>query len=427
MEKVFLIGIHLKSQNKKLRESLQSLAELARLTETAGGTVVGQMMLSLPKVHASTFIGSGKVSELAQLSQKKEFATLIFDEELKPAQQKNLSDLIPVKILDRTRLILDIFAKRARTKEGILQVELAQLSYHLPRITERYGRFEQQVGGIGTRGPGERKLEVEARVIRDKMAALKKELERVKLHREVARQRRESVPFPIVALVGYTNAGKSTLLNKLVESLGSPKEAIYADNKLFATLDPTTRRIKLPSGRWALFTDTVGFIKKLPHHLIAAFRSTLEEALSADILIHLEDASDPEKKEHSKVVLETLKSLQPENKTLLEKMIVVYNKIDRIKGEEKRILLENGQEIWNAIPISALQGEGIQKLLLAVEDKLSLNLFETDLYLPFKKFSLLPSLYRLGKVESVRHQKKGIHLHLKLEKSHLHKLQQLLG
>src|SRR3989338_143734 len=366
MEKVFLIGIHLKSQNKKLRESLQSLAELARLTETAGGTVVGQMMLSLPKVHASTFIGSGKVSELAQLSQKKEFATLIFDEELKPAQQKNLSDLIPVKILDRTRLILDIFAKRARTKEGILQVELAQLSYHLPRITERYGRFEQQVGGIGTRGPGERKLEVEARVIRDKMAALKKELERVKLHREVARQRRESVPFPIVALVGYTNAGKSTLLNKLVESVGSPKEAIYADNKLFATLDPTTRRIKLPSGRWALFTDTVGFIKKLPHHLIAAFRSTLEEALSADILIHLEDASDPEKKEHSKVVLETLKSLQPENKTLLEKMIVVYNKIDRIKGEEKRILLENGQEIWNAIPISALQGEGIQKLLLAV-------------------------------------------------------------
>ncbi|MBI2118416.1 MAG: GTPase HflX [Elusimicrobia bacterium] len=427
MEKVFLIGLHLKSQNKKLRESLQSLEELARLTETAGGSVVGQMMLSLSKVHASTFIGSGKVSELAQLSQKKEFTTLIFDEELKPAQQKNLSDFIPVKILDRTRLILDIFAKRARTKEGILQVELAQLSYHLPRITERYGRFEQQVGGIGTRGPGERKLEVEARVIRDKMAGLKKELERVKLHREVARQRRESVPFPIVALVGYTNAGKSTLLNKLVESVGSPKEAIYADNKLFATLDPTTRRIKLPSGRWALFTDTVGFIKKLPHHLIAAFRSTLEEALSADILIHLADASDPEKKEHSKVVLETLKSLQPENETLLEKMIVVYNKIDRIEGEEKRILLENGQEIWNAIPISALKGEGIQKLLLAVEDKLSLNLFETDLYLPFKKFSLLPSLYRLGKVESVRHQKKGIHLHLKLEKSHLHKLQQLLG
>lgn len=433
MEKVYLTGLHIKNRGK-LPDTRESLLELARLAETAGGRVVGETVQSLAKPSTATFIGEGKVEELRALAKQKQFDTLIFDDELKPAQQKNLSEIIPAKILDRTRLILDIFAKRARTREGILQVELAQLSYMLPRITERYGTFEQQVGGIGTRGPGERKLEVEARHIRDRMSRLKREIESVKMHREIARERRHEVPLPVVAIVGYTNAGKSTLLNALVQISGKPKEKVYADDKLFATLDPTTRRIRLPSGRFALFTDTVGFIKKLPTHLIAAFRATLEETTDADLLLHVIDAGDPNRDEQEKVVMEILKSLEFEGgeESLKDKIIEIHNKIDRLPNREELEKINEGSRRTSksrpvkTVYISAVEKAGLNSLLAAVEQKLSERLVETEVHLPFKKMNLLPSLYRLGKIERISHQTKGVQVKLRLEKTHWEKLQKLL-
>ena len=434
MEKVFLLGTVFRHAKKS--DVLNSLLELARLAETAGGVVAGSGIQSLPSPVPGTFIGKGKIEELRLKALNKEFDTLIFDDELRPAQQKNLAEIIPAKVLDRTRLILDIFAKRARTREGILQVELAQLSYMLPRMTERYGRFEQQVGGIGTRGPGERKLEVEARHIRDRMAHLKKQIELVKMHREVARERRHSIPLPIVTIVGYTNAGKSTLLNALVRLCGGePAEPIYADDKLFATLDPTTRRIKLPSGRWALFTDTVGFIKKLPHHLVAAFRSTLEETLNADLLVHLIDSGDENRYENARTVMEILGTMETERK-LDNRVIAVYNKIDTVASAEKATItnrhkrffrntdvrIENNEPIF----ISSTKGAGIGKLLKYIDDKLSEQMIETKVHLNFRNMKLLPSLYHLGKVESIDHTSTGADLLIKLEKSHLSKLRKLL-
>ncbi len=446
-EKVFLVGVHVKSEKKNLLESRKSLEELGLLAQTVGGTVVGECVQSLESPVSATLIGKGKVSELEARYHRGEFNTLIFDEELKPAQHKNLTEIIPAKILDRTRLILDIFAKRARTKEGLLQVEMAQLSYLLPRMTERYGRFEQQVGGIGTRGPGERKLEVESRHIRDRMARIKKEIESVRTQREVARERRVSIPLPTVALVGYTNAGKSTLLNKLVELHGNLKDPVYADNKLFATLDPTTRRVRLPSSRWALFTDTVGFIKKLPTHLVAAFRATLEETLNADLWVHVIDATDPNRKEHAKTVIEILEKLGEDengvdsappigaqgrfnrNDDQRTQMILVYNKMDRAPKREWAALLNEGSKIIEepiTLAISASTGLGLDPLLEAVEEKLSREMVEKEIVLPYSKMSALSSLYRLGKVEKLSSHSHGLKLNIKLERSHYLKLKRIL-
>lgn len=437
MEDVFLVGAVPKRSRISSRESQDSLDELARLVETAGGNVVGRTLQSLDSPSPATFIGKGKVDELRGQALRKQFKTLAFDEELKPAQQKNLAEKIPAKILDRTRLILDIFAKRARTREGILQVELAQLSYLLPRMTERYGRFEQQVGGIGTRGPGERKLEVEARHIRDRMAHLRRQTASIKLHRDVARERRHNVPLPTVAIVGYTNAGKSTLLNKLTALYGQASEPIHADDKLFATLDPTTRRVRLPSGRRCLFTDTVGFIEKLPHHLIVAFRSTLEETLDADVLLHLIDATDRNMEKHSQTVIDILNQLETHGNQYLEKIIPVYNKIDLLSSREKSRILERhpmvrrqGQSLAQAnepVSVSAVQGTGINRLLSHIEENLGNHMVETDLYIPFHQSRVLESLYRLGQVERVTHSLGGTRLHLKVEKSHWGKLQKILS
>ncbi len=431
MEKVFLAGLHLKGSAHKLRDANASLDELARLVDTAGGTVAGRTLQQADSPNPSTFIGKGKVEELRKMALAKQFSTLVFDDELKPAQQRNLAEIIPVKVLDRTRVILDIFAKRAHTREGILQVELAQLAYLLPRITERYGTFEQQVGGIGTRGPGERKLEMEARHIRDRMALLRRQTETVRQHREIARERRHRVPLPIITIVGYTNAGKSTLLNKLVSLSGESAHEVYADNKLFATLDPTTRRIRLPGGRWALFTDTVGFIDKLPHNLITAFRATLEETLDADLLIHLSDASDPRRAQHSETVSKTLRSLQKDGADTLSKIVTVYNKIDLLTEHEHEFLTESssqsGEPAVQPILISASRGEGLKELLRRIEVLLLGQMVETDLYIPFRKSAVLESLYRLGQVETISHRKQGVQLHVRLQQSHLGRIQKILS
>ena len=365
METALLIGTHRKGGPATSRDAVESLDELEQLLKTAGGRACGKIIQNIDRPSPATLIGSGKVEELSERAKKKEFNTLIFDDELKPAQQKNLSDLIPAKILDRTRLILDIFARRARSREGILQVELAQLSYLLPRITERYGQFEQQVGGIGTRGPGERKLEVEARHVRNRMSALKKQIEAVRMHRETARERRRSIPLPIVTIVGYTNAGKSTFLNKLVAMHGKRTGPVYADNKLFATLDPTTRRIRLPGGKIVLFTDTVGFIRKLPTHLIAAFSSTLEETLDADVLLHLVDASHPDRMQQAQTVLEILRSLEKPGKPVKERIITAYNKADLLPQADAAL------ESSDSVLVSALKGTNLDKLLEKIEKKIS--------------------------------------------------------
>ena len=359
LERVVLVGAELKGPAADTAPPLEeALAELARLVETAGGAVAGTLIQRLERFHPATLIGPGKVEELAALVSELKARTVIFDEELSPAQQRTLEARLSAKILDRTRLILDIFAQRARTREGKLQVELAQLMYLLPRITERFGRFEQQTGGIGTRGPGERKLEVDRRRIRDRIAALRRDIEHIGGERKVQRAGRSAVPLPVLALVGYTNAGKSTLANALTGA--GQGRRIYADDKLFATLDPTTRRVRLPSGGTALLTDTVGFIAKLPHSLVASFRATLEEILEADCLIHVVDAAAPAARRQKRAVEQVLGELGAGNLPT----VLGLNKCDLLTPAQRRaarVAFPDGT------PVSAKSGDGFAELLSAVE------------------------------------------------------------
>jgi GTP-binding protein HflX len=356
VERVVLVGVGPKSQTDVIRTSLE---ELKRLVETAGGLVVGEMTQALARFNTSTLIGEGKVQELIGMCAGLRSGTVVFDLELNGGQQKNLEKALPkVKIVDRTRLILDIFAKRARTSEGSLQVELAQLSYMLPRLTG-IRAFSQQAGGIGTRGPGERKLEYEKRHIQFRMKHLRVELDRVRSSRRLRRERRSSIPVPQIALVGYTNVGKSTLLNALTGT-----QAAYADDKLFATLDPTARRVRLPSGGWAVLTDTVGFIQRLPTSLIAAFRSTLEEVEAADCLLIVHDASSPELEgQHASVKL-TLEELATGGIPRVEAL----NKADRIDAAARNDLSRRHPD---ATMMSAATGDGLPEILARVEEALS--------------------------------------------------------
>lgn len=336
-----------------------SLEELRRLAETAGGTVEGDVTQVLDRYHPGTLIGKGKIEELFRLVRETRVKTVIFDEDLSPAQQKTLEAKIGVKIIDRTRLILDIFARRARTKEGELQVELAQLSYMLPRLTGSWRAYSQQVGGIGTRGPGERQLEYERRHIHRRIEHLKGDIERMKKQRAVQRQKRLSVPVPQVAIIGYTNVGKSTLLNALTHD-----NSVYADDKLFATLDPTSRRVRLPQGGWAVFTDTVGFIQKLPTSLVAAFRSTLEEVTSADCLIHVLDLTSEHSTAQKQAVEEVLRELKAEFIPRVE----VMNKADLL---EMKALLKMRESSPHALLISAQRNTGLNELMAAIEKLLN--------------------------------------------------------
>ncbi|MBI4348032.1 MAG: GTPase HflX [Elusimicrobia bacterium] len=384
-----LVGLALKSRADELPESL---SELHRLTETAGGTVVETVTQRLERKNPRLLIGEGKAHEVAAAARRHRARTVIFDDDLAPAQQKALEDMIGAKVLDRTRLILDIFARRARTKEGELQVELAQLSYMLPRLTGAWRGFSQQVGGIGTRGPGERKLEYERRHIRRRIEYLKRGISRMRHEREVQRQRRRSVPVPHVALIGYTNVGKSSLLNSLLESSGAAP-TVYADDKLFATLDPTTRRVRLPQGGWAVVTDTVGFIQKLPTDLIAAFRSTLEEVAEADCLIQVHDAAARDQARQRAAVAGVLKDLGAESVPRVE----AYNKIDRLSPEETAALAAARPE---SVLISARTGTGLEALMRRVELALAARWMLRELDLDPRRSSRLSEIYACSQVLS---------------------------
>lgn len=384
MEKVILVGAALKGDFI----SSHSLEELARLAETAGAEVCATYFVRVQNFNAATLIGSGKLQEIAAECDIQQADSVIFDEEITPAQQKNLEEILPAKVLDRTRLILDIFAQRARTQEGKLQVELAQLNYLLPRLSGKGTAMMQQKGGIGMRGPGERKLEYDRRRLRARISRLEQEIEQVKKERSLRREKRQRVPLPQIALIGYTNAGKSTLLNALTKVPN-----VYADDKLFATLDPTTRRVPMKGGGQMLFTDTVGFIQKLPHSLISAFRATLEETTFADVLLHVHDASSDQREEQSRTVHQILTDLRAQQLPLID----VFNKTDLLSPTRLQALK---QAYPQAIFISAQNKKGLSSLISSVEKALKTKWKLRPLLLSAKQAFLLGQIYKRSLVLS---------------------------
>ena len=352
-ERVILVGVSFMEGE----DTEQSLDELEELAYTAGAQAVGRLIQNREAPHPGTYLGKGKIEELRELIWETDATGIICDDELSPAQLANLQDMLDTKVMDRTLIILDIFAQRASTREGKIQVELAQLRYRSTRLTGLGRSLSRLGGGIGTRGPGEKKLEVDRRLIRERISQLKQELEAVKRHREVARQQRSRNPVPVAAIVGYTNAGKSTLLNQLTGA------GVLEEDKLFATLDPTTRNLKLPSGQEILLTDTVGFIRKLPHHLINAFRSTLEEAKYADIILHVVDVSNPQADIHMHVVYDTLNELQVGDKPV----VTLFNKTDRLDAEGSEGIFKDFRAD-KTLKISARYQSGFDELKAVLED-----------------------------------------------------------
>ena len=351
-ERVILVGVSTSDHD----DTEKSLDELEELVATAGAVTVGRVIQNLDQVHPGTYVGKGKLEEIKELLWETEATGIICDDELSPIQLGNMEDALDTKVMDRTLIILDIFAGRASTNEGKIQVELAQLKYRQSRLTGLGKSLSRLGGGIGTRGPGEKKLEMDRRLIRDRIAQLNRELKDVKRHREVTREQRNRNKIPVVAIVGYTNAGKSTLLNTLTGA------GVLEEDKLFATLDPTTRNLKLPSKQEVLLTDTVGFIRKLPHHLIEAFRSTLEEAKYADMILHVVDASNPQMDEQMHIVYETLANLEVKNKPI----ITAFNKQDKVQGE---VILRDFHAD-HIVRISAKHGDGLGKLQEIIEEVL---------------------------------------------------------
>jgi GTP-binding protein HflX len=388
-ERVFLVGVELKSANGvEIRESLTELGELA---VTAGAEVIGDGVQKMDFLAAATFIGKGKAEEFAAFCRQHNVDTVIFDEELSPAQSRNLEKIFECKILDRTALILDIFAQRARTREGKLQIELAQLQHLLPRLTRFWGHLSRQSGGIGMRGgEGESQLEADRRKVSERIDNLEHDLDFVRRQRATQRAGRQRSNWPLASIVGYTNAGKSTLLNQLTRA------GVLAMDKLFATLDPTTRRLRLPTNQNVLLTDTVGFIKKLPHGLVEAFKATLEEVVQADLLLHVVDVSHPLAEEQILAVNTVLAEIGAADKPAL----MVFNKMDRLAGGVPPGLREH---FPHAVGISAKTGEGIPQLLAELGTQLRPIRDVLDLRVPQEQAAVIARIHAVGQVVSSRY------------------------
>jgi len=384
-ERAMLVGVAVYGRNDEW-DVRDTLAELAQLTESAGAEVAGQMLCKQSKVHAAHFIGKGKVQELAGLVQELGANLVIFDEDLSPAQGRNLEEVLGVRVLDRTQLILDIFAKRARTKEGCLQVQLAQHRYLLPRLRRMWTHLERQAGGIGLKGPGETQIEMDRRSIQNLIRTLTKELELVRSRRAEQRRGRQRHGWALVSIVGYTNAGKSTLLNRLAGA------EIYAEDQLFATLDPTTRQVELPNGEPCLMTDTVGFIRKLPHHLVDSFKATLEEVVEADLILHVIDCSHPQVEQQIAAVNAVLKELGAEDKPVL----CALNKIDKDVG--RNIARHLAHTFGRSASVSAITGEGTDDLLSALAEALKGDKQVMKLIIPLSEGRLLAQLKQAATV-----------------------------
>ncbi|MDY4833758.1 GTPase HflX [Frisingicoccus sp.] len=391
-ERVILVGVSYHDND----DTAQSLDELGELAATAGAVTVGRLIQNREAPHPGTYLGKGKIEELRQLIWEEDATGIICDDELSPAQLGNLQDMLDIKVMDRTLIILDIFAQRASTREGKIQVELAQLRYRATRLTGLGRSLSRLGGGIGTRGPGEKKLEMDRRLIKDRISQLKQELEAVKRHREVARQQRSKNPVPVAAIVGYTNAGKSTLLNQMTGA------GVLEEDKLFATLDPTTRTLKLDSGQEILLTDTVGFIRKLPHHLIQAFRSTLEEAKYADMIIHVVDASNPQMDIHMHVVYETLNQLEVGDKPV----ITLFNKTDRLNEGSDRIFKDFRAE--KTIAISAKTKMGLDEVKDTIEELLRQSKILIERVFDYKRAGDIAVIRKYGQLLEEEYRAEGI-------------------
>jgi GTPase len=392
-EKVFLVGVELKSRNgADIRELL---AELGELAQTAGAEIVGDGIQKMESLNAATFIGKGKAEEFANFCKRGGVDTVIFDDELSPAQSRNLEKIFNCKILDRTSLILDIFAQRARTREGKLQIELAQLQHLLPRLTKFWGHLSRQAGGIGMRGgEGESQLEADRRKVSERIDRIERDLDLVRRRRETQRAGRQRSNWPLASIVGYTNAGKSTLLNALTGA------DVLAKDILFATLDPTTRRLKLPTNQNVLLTDTVGFIRKLPHGLVEAFKATLEEVVQADLLLHVVDISHPQAEEQIAAVNSVLNEIGAGEKST----IMVFNKMDKLNGGGALNRLQ--EKFPHAVGISAMTGEGISHLLAEIGTQLRPTREFLELRIPHEQSAVIARLHKVGQVVARRYNGK---------------------
>jgi GTP-binding protein HflX len=411
MQKAILIA--LQNQNQTDREAENSLDELERLCQTRGMGIVFKMSQKRNAPDPAYFVGRGKIEEIKGLILRLGAQTIVFDDALKPMQQRNLEKALDVKVLDRTRIILDIFAMRAHSKEGKLQVERANLGYLLSRLANFGTSLDSQTGGIGTRrGPGEKKLEDDKRKIRDKIAALDRQIVKIKENRQIQRRLREKQDLPEIAIAGYTNAGKSTLLKAL------SKSAVYADDKLFATLNPLTRKVKLPNLRTVLFTDTVGFINKLPHDLVEAFKSTMEEILRASAIVHVIDASSPDRQKQIETVHAVLRDIGANHIPL----IAVYNKADKVDDFWKKAFSANG-----ACVASAKDGKGLDKILKVIQETIEPKHFKRSIKIGYENQKVLNEVRKLSNIKSQKYNKRNIALSLECSDINWSKIKKVLG
>jgi GTPase len=416
MPKTRVVTIGVKLEETSLSNVEFSLQELARLVDTAGGIVVKSFLQKRDKFTPKFLIGQGKLEEIKNFCDENDISTIVFDDALTPAQQKNLEKFLEIKVIDRTRLILDIFADHSSSKEGKLQVELAELEYVLPRLTGKGITLSQQSGGSGSiraKGPGERKLEVDSRKVRDKITYLKNEIKNLSKSRVIQKNKRKDRDIPVIALVGYTNSGKSTLMNKLSNA------DVLMQDKLFATLDPKVSKLKLKNGLHVLLTDTVGFIQKLPHELVSAFKSTLDQIKDADLILHVIDSSLQNYELQKKAVYNVLDEIGVKNIPMLE----IYNKIDLFDNDSKKTWLKRK----DVIAISAKTSLGFDRLYKEIVNILKKNMKSVKISVPYKNSNLLHLFYEKGIVESVKHNEDKILVKAKLDEKTVNEIKKLIG